>query len=444
MATEPRAARFGSLSCAARPRNFAVKILLKRQVAKTASLSLSTASAFKTIRRFAYTALMPNRQTSHRAGAYRRQPTGYSAFVPAPFPPTDLDLDTDFYNALSRADRALARLDGAASVLPAVDLFISMYVFQEATLSSQIEGTEASLGDVVGAQAEETTPARRDAVAEIENYVRALNYGLERLVELPVSLRLVREIHSVLMTDVRGGESVKTPGEFRRSPNWIGGTNPENARFVPPPVDEMKESLDQWEASIHGTDLPPLVHIGLVHAQFETIHPFLDGNGRVGRLLITFLLTEREILAHPLLYLSIFFKQHQDEYYARLQSVRDHGDWEGWLRFFVDGVWQTARSATETVQSILQLREKDRNLIQDALGRRAGSGLALHDRLFHAPAVNAKQTESALNVSQPTANKLLRELEEAGILREWTGKRRGQSWIYDEYFNIFVDAKLGG
>jgi len=313
-----------------------------------------------------------------------------------------------------------------------------MYVFREATLSSQIEGTQASLADVVGAQAEMPAPERGDAVREIENYVRALNLGLEKLEELPVSLRLIREIHRELMTGVRGGEASRVPGEFRRSQNWIGGSSPDNARFVPPPVDDMRDALTTWEKAIHDTQrFPPLVHIGLLHSQFETIHPFLDGNGRVGRLLITFLLTEREILARPLLYLSIFFKAHQDEYYARLQSVRDHGDWEGWLRFFVDGVGETARQATTTVRAILDLRERDRTRIV-RLGRRSGRAFALHDHLFSSPAVNARTAERVLDVSQPTANRLLNDLEDLGLLIEWTGRQRDKSWLYAEYFNIFV------
>lgn len=377
-------------------------------------------------------------QTSQRAGTYRRQPAGFRAFIPAPFPPTDLAFEDEFWIALSRADRALARLDGAASVLPDVDLFIKMYVFREATLSSQIEGTQASLADVVGAQAELPAPERLDAVREIENYVKALNLGLHKLDELPVSLRLIKGIHRELMTGVRGGEAGRAPGEFRKSQNWIGGSSPDNARFVPPPVDDMWNALDAWEKAIHDADrFPPLVHIGLLHSQFETIHPFLDGNGRVGRLLITFLLTEREILARPLLYLSIFFKAHQDEYYARLQSVRDHGDWEGWLRFFVDGVGETAREATTTVRAILDLRERDRARIS-ALGRRSGRAFALHDHLFSSPAVNARTVERVLDVSQPTANRLLNDLEDLGLLIEWTGRQRDKSWLYAEYFNIFV------
>lgn len=385
---------------------------------------------------------MSSRQTSTRTGHYVQQPTGYKAFIPADFPPRpdEIELDSDLLLALGRADRALARLDGAASVMPDVDLFITMHIFQEATLSSQIEGTQATVVDVLELQADVGAEERRDAVNEILNYVAALRHGLSRMRELPISLRLVREIHRVLMQDVRGGEAAKTPGDFRTTQNWIGGTSPTNARFVPPPPEEMWTALDQWEKCVHMTDrFPPLVHIGLLHAQFETIHPFLDGNGRVGRLLITFLLTEREILIHPLLYLSIFLREHQDEYYARLQATRDDGDWEGWLSFFIEGVDRTAREATSTVREILQLRERDRRSL-DALGRKSGNALKLLDSLFSQPIVTVKTVEKILDVTQPTANSLVADLGEMGLLEEITGQRRNRVFAYSEYLDLFRKA----
>jgi Fic family protein len=325
-------------------------------------------------------------------------------------------------------------------VLPAVDHFITMYVFQEATTSSQIEGTQATLIEALelGAEAE-VGRERRDDAQEILNYVAALRLGLERLSELPVSLRLIKEIHATLMTDVRGGEPARTPGEFRTSQNWIGGTSPSNARFVPPPVEDMWRALDTWEKAIHDTDpvFPPLLHIGLLHAQFETIHPFLDGNGRVGRLLITYLLTERGILAKPLLYLSIFFRKHRSEYYARLQATRDEGDWESWLKFFVAGVYEVAKEATETVQRILSLRERDRTRLA-TLGARSGNALRLHDMLFSKAVVNSRYVQRVLDISQPTADTLLATLENTGLLREWTGRRRDRSWIYTAYVDLFT------
>ena len=381
------------------------------------------------------------RQTSSRAGSYMLQPSGYEAFIPGSFPPTDLIIDDRLLIELGKADRALARLDGAASVLPSVDRFIAMYVFQEATSSSQIEGTQATLVEALEVQADSEIPMeRRDDAQEILNYVDAMRHGLGQLSKLPVSLRLIKDIHEVLMEDVRGGESARTPGEIRKTQNWIGGTSPSNARFVPPPVDAMWDSLDGWEKSIHDESLvlPPLIHIGLVHAQFETIHPFLDGNGRVGRLLITFLLTERGILAQPLLYLSIFFKKNRSEYYARLQATRDDGDWEGWLRFFVIGVDEVARAATETVQSILGLRERHRATLAD-LGGRSGNALRLHDYLFSTPVVNSKRVQELLDVSQPTADALIAVLQDVGLLREWTRRRRNKSWIYDDYVTLFTE-----
>lgn len=380
------------------------------------------------------------KQTTDRSGRYVSQSSGYKAFVPAPFPPTDIDRDDDLIMALSQADRALARLDGAASVLPDVDMFIAMYVVQEATLSSQIEGTQASMVDVLEVQVDVDDHEKRDGVKEIQNYITAMHHGLRRLPELPVSLRLIREIHGVLMADARGGGPGRTPGEFRRNQNWLGGSSPSNARFVPPPMDSMMAHLGEWEQSVHDRDrFPPLLHIGLLHAQFETIHPFLDGNGRMGRLLVTFLLTERGILARPLLYLSIFFKAHQDEYYNRLQATRDHGDWEGWLRFFIDGVAETAAGATETVRKILALRERDRSRLSE-LGRKGANAMRLHDYLFSQPVVRVKTVEELLQVTPPTANSLVADLENLGLLRELTGQRRNRSWAYEEYLHIFMEA----
>ncbi|MCZ7534177.1 MAG: Fic family protein [Acidimicrobiia bacterium] len=342
--------------------------------------------------------------------------------------------------SLSKADRALARLDGAASVLPAVDHFISMYVFQEAALSSQIEGTQATLIDALEADANEMASGEsRNDVQEILNYVAAMRFGMERIAELPVSQRLIEEIHKTLMTDARGGDPVRTPGEIRRTQNWWGGSSPANARYVPPPIHEMKLALGEWESAVHDPEwmLPPLLRIGILHAQFETIHPFLDGNGRVGRLIVTFLLLEESILAEPLLYLSIFLKKNRDEYNSRLQAVRDEGDWEGWLAFFIEGVHAVATAATQSVRDILALRERDRDSISE-LGARSGKALLLHESLFMNPVVDSKRVQRLLGVSQPTADALLDAMEGLGVLREWTQRRRGRSWIYDEYVQLFT------
>lgn len=278
---------------------------------------------------------------------------------------------------------------------------------------------------------------RRDAVAEIQNSITALDLGLRRLADLPVSLRLLREIHAELMSGVRGGTADRTPGQFRRTQNWIGGSSPSNARFVPPPVEQMQAALHEWEMAVHADDdLPVLVKIGLLHAQFETIHPFIDGNGRVGRLLITFLLTECGVLRHPPLYLSGFLRRHVDEYYRRLHAIRDDGDWERWLVFFLDGVTDTATEAATTVRTILDLRERDRQRIAQ-LGQRAANVHRLHDHLFSAPLTTAADVQDTLGVSQPTANRLLRDLGTVGILTEVTGRPRHQRWLYSDYLDLF-------
>ncbi len=380
---------------------------------------------------------LSQRQTSQRAGTYKLQSTGYEAFIPESLPVSDLDAYApSTVERLSMADRALAGLDGAASVLPGRELFMFMYIRQEAVFSSQIEGTEASLNDVL--EAEARIREKREPVAEVINYVKALNYGMARVVEFPISLRLLREIHEVLMSEVRGGESHRTPGEFRRSQNWIGGTSPTTARFVPPPVDEMKKALANWELYVHEPELPPLLHVALVHAQFETIHPFVDGNGRVGRLLIPFLLAETGVLRWPLLYISIYFKKHRDVYYDRLQAIRDDGDWEEWIGFFLDGVAEVANEARETAVKILDLRERDRERL--TLGRRSPSAHALLDHLFETPYVDVKGVQEKLDLSQPAANSLVNAFEGAGILQEITGFKRNRLFRYGDYLALFPEG----
>ncbi|HEX7039872.1 MAG TPA: Fic family protein, partial [Trueperaceae bacterium] len=294
-----------------------------------------------------------------RAGRYVRQPAGYRAFLPAPLPPEPpVDLGGELREILSEADYALGRLDGAVLTLPSPDLFVFMYVRKEAVLSSQIGGTQSSLQNVLAAEARLNDPGAPADVQEVINYVRAMNHGLARLAELPVSVRLIREIHRELMRGVRGGRLA--PGELRTTQNWIGpgGCTLGEATFVPPPPDEVPGTLADLERFLHARDgLPSLVRVGLAHAQFETIHPFLDGNGRIGRLLITFLLTEQKLLARPVLYLSHYFKRRRAEYYDRLQAVRDAGDWEGWLAFFLRGVAEVSREAAQTAAAILRVRE---------------------------------------------------------------------------------------
>ena len=374
-----------------------------------------------------------------RAGRYVTQLDGYRAFVPLPLPPNPpISYDAHLLDLLSRADRALGRLDGSANALPNPDLFVFMYVRREATLSSQIEGTQASLIDLLEYEAEAGSPERPLDVEEIANYVAAMNLGLRRLDELPVSLRLVREIHERLLRGVRGSE--RTPGDFRRTQNWIGppGSTLASANYVPPPVDEMLGSLGQWELFLHDQEpMPALVKVGLAHAQFETIHPFLDGNGRVGRLLITFLLVERRVLSRPLLYLSHYFKQHRAEYYERLQSVRDDGDWEGWLRFYLMGVAEVASEATDTARQIASLREDHREVVTSNLGRGAGKGLVLLEQLFYRPIVNVNTVINMTGLSVARANTLVAEFERIGLLRETTGRRRNRIFSYKSYLSLF-------
>lgn len=373
-----------------------------------------------------------------RAGSYVFQPGGYRAFVPRPLPPPDLAIDPTLLALLSSADRAIGRLDGAVALVPDPDFFVFMYVRREAVLSSQIEGTHASLMDVLEFEAAQARMDDRVDVVEIANYVTAMRSGLERLQSLPVSRRLLCEIHEVLMKNVRGGEPQKTPGKFRRSQNWIGGASPQTARFVPPPWEEVDQAFSDLERFLHDRDLtPPLIKIGLAHAQFESIHPFLDGNGRIGRLLITLWLVEEGILSSPLLYPSLFLKEHREEYIDRLQAIRDRGEWEAWLRFFVDGLGQVATEATDRALEIVRLRDRDRVLIESQMGRRVPNALRFLDELFSHPVVSAKLVESLLSVSQPTAGSLVNDLRRIGILREMTGRRRGRLFAYDEYLQLF-------
>jgi len=378
---------------------------------------------------------------STRAGRFVRQPGGYRAFLPAPLPPPNLDIDAQLQALLSSADLALGRLDGATKLLPDPDFFVLMYVRREAVVSSQIEGTQASLMDVLEFEAEMDQAERRVDVVEIANYIMAMNHGLARLADLPISRRLLGEVHAVLMKDVRGGEPQKTPGEFRRSQNWIGGVSPATARFVPPPWEDVGPAFSDLERYLHDDEpMPALIKAGLAHAQFETIHPFLDGNGRVGRLLISFWLVEQKVIQRPILYPSLFFKDHRNDYIDRLQAIRDEGAWEDWLAFFVDGIGQVAEEATGRAYRIVHLREDHQRLVGERLGKRAPNALALLGHLFRQPVVSAKLVESLVDVSQPTASALVRDLEEIGILRERTGKRRNRLFAYQPYLDLFPGA----
>jgi Fic family protein len=335
----------------------------------------------------------------------------------------------------------LGRLDGSVLTLPNPDLFVFMYVRKEAVLSSQIEGTQSSLHDLLAAEADifdEHVP--RD-VDEVVNYVRAMKHGLARLAELPVSVRLIREIHVELMRGVRGGRL--QPGELRRSQNWIGpgGCTLATASFVPPPHEDLPRILGDLEHFLHDETegLPPLIKIALAHVQFETIHPFLDGNGRVGRLLITFLLTESGILHKPVLYLSHYFRAHRQTYYEHLQAVRDHGAWEEWLVFFLKGVIEVAMEATETARRIQLLREQHRSAITEKLGRAAANGHRVLESLFDRPIATVADVRSLTGTTYAAANNVVARLVDIGVLVEMTGYVRNRRFHYEPYIRLFTD-----
>lgn len=375
-----------------------------------------------------------------RSGVLRQQPEGYRAFFPASLPPEPpIELTGNLQRLLSEADRALGRLDGSVQTLPNPDLFVYMYVRKEAVLSSQIEGTQSSLHDLLAAEAHLADENRPKDVEEVTNYVRAMNFGLARLKELPVSVRLIREIHAELLRGVRG--SRLTPGELRRSQNWIGpaGCTLEQATFVPPPPSEVPAALGALEMFLHQEDqMPLLVKVGLAHAQFETIHPFLDGNGRAGRLLITFLLCERGVLGKPVLYLSHYLKQHRQTYYERLQAVRDVGDFEGWLEFFLRGVVEVSIEAASTARQILVLREQHRHAITENLGRAAANGHRVLERLYELPILSVKDVQALLGTTFAGANQIVQRLESLGVIREITGQARHRRFSYDAYIRLFA------
>lgn len=361
------------------------------------------------------------------------------AFVPPPLPPEPpLDL-RPLLPLLGRADRALGRLDGLAQLLPGPHIFLYAYVRKEALLSSQIEGTQSTLTDLFALEAGEDVAERFDDVREVSNYVAAMQHGLDRQASLPLSLRLIRELHGRLLQDGRGAS--KQPGEFRTSQNWIGGTRPGNAMFVPPPPQEVMPCLGALELFLHDHDtgLPPLVRAGLAHVQFETIHPFLDGNGRVGRLLVTLMLCSEGILREPLLYLSLYFKAHRSDYYRLLQEVRERGAWEAWLEFFLAGVESTASQAVDAAGRIIALFEADRRRVE-AEAERAGSVLRVHEHLKRRLLASQKSGTAGTGLSPPTVNAALEALARLGIAREITGRQRNRLYAYDRYLAILNEG----
>jgi Fic family protein len=376
------------------------------------------------------------------------------AFVPHPLPPVPpLELSGALQSALEKATLALGRLDSLSLLLPDPQLFLYAYVRREAVLSSQIEGTQSSLSDLLLFELDGLPGVPFDDVVEVSNYVAALEHGMARLREgLPLCNRLLREMHAHLMARGRGRD--KAPGEFRRSQNWIGGTRPGNARFVPPPPQEVEPCMGALERFIHrgpagepgdgdpGTlapALPVLLTAALAHVQFETIHPFLDGNGRLGRLLIALLLHEGGALQQPLLYLSLYFKQHRARYYELLDRVRTDGDWEAWVDFFLEGVAQTARGAVATARRLVDLFQQDARQAQGG-GRGAANRLRVLDTLRQRPLCSLRQISQGAGITFPTASKAMLALVELGIARELTGQRRNRVFVYDAYLNILNEG----
>ncbi len=361
------------------------------------------------------------------------------AFVPPPLPPVPSIEVLSLLERLSLAERALGRLDGITMLLPRQELFLYMYVRKEAVLSSQIEGTQSTLSDLLRFEMEARAGQPIDDIREVSNYVDAMMYGLERLQDLPMSLRLIREMHARLLQSGRGG--TKNPGEFRRSQNWIGGTRPGNALFVPPPVIEMDGCLNALEQFMHEdrSRLPALIKSGLLHVQFETIHPFLDGNGRIGRLLVTLYLCMNGVLRKPLLYLSLYLKTHRAEYYRLLQEVREQGNWEGWLDFFLTGVADTANQAFEAATRIVEVFKEDRETITTKSDR-AGSALRIHDLFQQNPFLTPGQLTELTGLSAPTVNSALTDLERFGVVEEVTGRKRGRVFSYRRYLAILSEG----
>ncbi|MDE3823361.1 Fic family protein [Sinorhizobium meliloti] len=381
-------------------------------------------------------------ETAGRLGRFVETAVGgerVKAFVPPPLPPNPPLEITGLLTRLSAAERALGRLDGVSILLPNKELFLYMYVRKEAVLSSQIEGTQSTLSDLLRFETEAISGEPVDDIRKVSNYVDAMMFGLERMRQLPLSLRLIREMHQRLLDSGRGGR--RSPGECRTSQNWIGGTRPGNAMFVPPPPNEVMTCLGDWERFIHEEtpSIPPLIKAGLIHVQFETIHPFLDGNGRLGRLLITLFLCATGVLQQPLLYLSLYFKSRRPDYYRLLQEVREYGTWEAWLEFFLDGVAETADQAFETANRIARLFHDDRERIVRE-SERTGSVLQIHAIMRTSPYLTAASAAKRSGLTVPTVNAALDQLQRLGVVEEATGRRRGRVFVYRAYMDILSDG----
>ena len=372
-----------------------------------------------------------------RTGKYLSQLYGdlkYQTFLPSHLH-FEVNMDEILLKLLSEADLAIGQLASISGMIPDVDFFILMYVRKEATLSSQVEGTQATFSDVLKAEAHIQDIEIHNDVDEILNYIKAMNHGLDWLSELPLSLGLIKEIHKILIQGVSG--SGKSPGDFRKSQNWIGGPTLATAAYVPPPAHEVMQLLDNLEKFFHEKgSLPILIRTGLIHSQFEAIHPFLDGNGRIGRLLIPFYLCSQGLLKKPLLYLSQFFKQNRQAYYDKLQAMHSKDDIEGWLKFFLTGVAETAKQAAQTTKSILELKARDTQKLQQ-LGKGSKNALCLLERLYRTPLVRIKDIEKITGLKNPNALILASKFENLGILKETTGQKRNRVYQYAEYIRLF-------
>ena len=385
---------------------------------------------------------MSDSEPNQRLGRFMETPVGgeiVRAFVPPPLPPVPAIDVLELLDRLSLAERALGRLDGITMLLPRQELFLYMYVRKEAVLSSQIEGTQSTLSDLLRFETEAQVGQPIDDIREVSNYVDAMMYGLERLQELPLSLRLIREMHARLLQSGRGG--TKDPGEFRRSQNWIGGTRPGNALYVPPPVTELDSCLGAFERFMHEdkSRLPALIKAGLLHVQFETIHPFLDGNGRIGRMLITLLVEHWGLLDQPLLYPSLAFKRRQQEYYERLAAVRTQGDWEGWTAFFLECVTEAAEDAVQVAGGLFRIVSDDRARLLNS-GSATLNTIRLLEALPEHPVMTLPRVIELLGIAKPTASRCIDDLAGAGILREMTGKQRDRVYIYEKYMRQLTES----
>jgi Fic family protein len=380
-----------------------------------------------------------------RAGQYIKQLSGdfaYNAFIPKPLPPeSPIVFDPELINILSKADQAVGRLDGVLKSIPNHELFVMMYIKKEAVLSSQIEGTQASLSDILEKEEDVLSKKVDNDVKATLNYIDAMNYGLERRNKLPLSLRLIKEMHKVLLTGVRGAD--KYPGEFRRSQNWIGpaGSTLSNAMFIPPPVFEMNESMGQLEKYIYADKIyPVLIDCGLVHAQFETIHPFVDGNGRIGRLLVTFLLCTNNVTSQPILYLSYYFKKNKQEYYNRLMAIRTDGDWEGWLKFFLNGIVETSANVVELSNKIIELHDRTVGMVHKSMPRHSNKAIELLGKLFVHPVLSVNRAKNMCDISYNAAKGIIQKFVALGILTEKSDKKRDRRYFFSEYIKLLNEG----